>query len=125
MPVSATSDDPWARFGLLLETLGLLTELIDIGGLKPLPGISPVTGGTRLPAVALRLVDPGTWAWRRNELGQVRIVIENPGLHTIEEFMDRGCGDIGSQLRANLAVPSEPVVRAKVPGYVPRMPVRM
>lgn len=33
-----TSDDPRARFGILLEAPGPLTELIDIGGLKTLPG---------------------------------------------------------------------------------------
>jgi hypothetical protein len=49
-----TSDDPYARFGVLLETAGPLTELIDIGGLKTLRGISSETSsrGGRLPVLA-------------------------------------------------------------------------
>ena len=33
-----TSDDPSAKFALIMDTLGPLTELVDIGDLKPLPG---------------------------------------------------------------------------------------
>jgi hypothetical protein len=34
----ATSDDPAPKFALIMDTLGPLTELVDIGDLKPLPG---------------------------------------------------------------------------------------
>lgn len=34
----ATSDDPVAKFAVIMNTLGPLTELVDCGDLKPLPG---------------------------------------------------------------------------------------
>jgi hypothetical protein len=50
----ATSDDPHARFGILLEAPGPLTELIDIGGLRPLPG-----NFARNQFVGWAIADPG------------------------------------------------------------------
>jgi hypothetical protein len=34
----ATSDDPATKFALIMDILGPLTELVDIGDLKPMPG---------------------------------------------------------------------------------------